>query len=132
MKKIYLIRRNSKCNQKLNLQEILQTHTHSHSLCLSHTHTHTRTPVTYTHSHFSLSHWFSCHPGEFTALAVLTSSLGCPCCVHCVSLSELFVCHSLLTALLLSTHGSLQATNHWRDFTSQDPCAQATSPPSTW
>lgn len=30
-KKLYLIRRNSKCNQRLNLQEILQTHTHPHT-----------------------------------------------------------------------------------------------------
>lgn len=69
----------------------------------------------------SLSRSFCCHPGEFTDLAVLTCYPGCPCCVRCVSLSELFVCHSSLTALLLSPHGSLHTTNRWSDFTSQAP-----------
>ena len=87
-------------------------HTHVH------THTHTQMSDTCTES---LSCSFCCHPGEFTALAVLTCYPGCPCCVRCVSLSELFVCHSSLTALLLSPHGSLQATNRWSDFTSQAP-----------
>lgn len=92
-----------------------------------HTCTHTRHPF-----FPPVSHSGCCHPGEFSFLAVLTSHPGCPCCSHCVSLSELLFCHLSFTALPLCPHSPPRATNHQSDSKSWASSSQAASCCSSW